>query len=382
MLLTSFHTAENSDHSTVIGRFVRGRFGFQNLVMQPTTACNLNCEYCYLPNRRQRRHMDVRVAERLADAIRVLPQQVAITWHGGEPLATGITHLTHLLQPFEELRKAGQVCHIIQTNGTLLNEDWISFLTTFGVHIGVSIDGPPALNARRVTWSGRDTFENTMRGIKWLRDSQIPFVALAVVGDESLRHAKEIYDFFAHLGCYSVGINIQEQINASQHGCYVEEDAVRRFWADLYQEWLRDPAVRVREFTHAFSWMSSVLDGADGILADAPIDLFPTVDIAGNVRLLAPEFLDATSEPNNDFIIGNVLSTPLAHLLDTAHTVPYVCDFVTGRLRCQQKCPHYSSCGGGNASHKFFAHGTTDATETQACRYADQLLNETLLSLI
>ncbi len=66
------------------GSPIRGRYGFENVVLQPSRTCNLNCDYCYLPQRRSAAKMPVSLAAALAKSISAVPQSVPVTWHGGE----------------------------------------------------------------------------------------------------------------------------------------------------------------------------------------------------------------------------------------------------------------------------------------------------------
>jgi uncharacterized protein len=124
---------------------------FVTVVLQPTTLCNLDCRYCYLPLRRLSNRMPVAVAAAVARAIEEQnhDRPVSILWHGGEPLACGIAHFRDLLHPFEELRLAGRIVHVVQTNATLVNDEWCELFCAFGFHVGASVDGPVWMTDQR-----------------------------------------------------------------------------------------------------------------------------------------------------------------------------------------------------------------------------------------
>src|SRR3989442_573215 len=103
-------------------------FPFEHVVLQPTTACNLNCCYCYLPDRLKSLRMPVEVAAAVASALRAVPHPVTVLWHGGEPLATGLDRFRVLVRQFSALRTEGKVRHSLQTNATLLTREWCEFL--------------------------------------------------------------------------------------------------------------------------------------------------------------------------------------------------------------------------------------------------------------
>src|SRR5207237_1381212 len=88
------------------------------------------------------------------------------------------------------------VQHHIQTNATLINQQWCDLFKKYKVRVGISIDGPQQLNdANRVTRSGKSTFDIVQKGVDFLKRNDITFHAIAVVTYESLAFAKEIFDF-------------------------------------------------------------------------------------------------------------------------------------------------------------------------------------------
>ena len=94
--------------------------------MQPTTWCNLDCRYCYLPFRRLKHQMSLEVAGAVAGAVAQFEDNghpIGVVWHGGEPLAVGRQKFTALLAPFEELRREHRIHHYVQTNATLITKD-------------------------------------------------------------------------------------------------------------------------------------------------------------------------------------------------------------------------------------------------------------------
>src|SRR5262245_29224334 len=131
------------------------------VVMQPTTLCNLDCIYCYLPLRAVSRRMPVAVAEAVAGPVNAWarPGRVSVVWHGGEPLAAGRDHLAALLAPFDS-----SVEHHVQTNATLIDDGWAEFLVAHRVRVSVSIDGPRQHNGARVTRGGLPAYDRIKRG--------------------------------------------------------------------------------------------------------------------------------------------------------------------------------------------------------------------------
>ncbi|MGQ0775950.1 MAG: radical SAM protein [Pseudonocardiales bacterium] len=97
------------------------------VIMQPTTLCNLDCSYCYLPHRAHRRIMSLNVARATAQAVGTWAYRrpVNVVWHGGEPLTAGRVHLGALMDSFPD----HGITHSVQTNATLIDQRWCEFFT-------------------------------------------------------------------------------------------------------------------------------------------------------------------------------------------------------------------------------------------------------------
>ena len=357
-------------------------FSVQSVVMQPTSFCNIDCTYCYLPFRHANQIMSEDIAENVAEGLAgIIDRSVNVIWHGGEPLTCGIRHVLRLIQPFELLRQRKLVTHVIQTNATLIDEKWCGLFKTYGFEVGISIDGPAWANKQRLSRGKRDTFLQSMQGIKMLRDNGVPFSAICVVTEETIGHAVELYQFFCELGCHSVGFNVEEKVGIHTKCCSSVQN-VRSFWKNLFEAWSQTPTVLIREFNHVLTWMNALCrDGGKSETA-VQYDIFPSVSRTGDVVFLSPEFLDAHSSKYHNFIVGNVREHSLAKLVKKFHSLNYVSDFLKGVERCRRECGYFEICRGGDASNKFFEHGTTNATETVHCTNTKQQLTKAILEVL
>jgi len=356
-----------------------------SIVVQPTSACNMNCKYCYLSHRNVNRRMAPELVQRLADDLPLLAADgpMTVIWHGGEPLACGYDHFTTLLEPLIPLRERGAVEHSMQTNATLITPRWCDLFAQHCFRIGVSLDGPVWANGDRVDWAGKPTYARTMRGMALLAEHGIPYSVIAVVGRHNLACASELYSFFADLGCTTLGINIEEQEGANQCGGVADDAAVRTFWDDLFAAWRARPVLRVREFDRTLSYLEAVCNDRGPLATPAvDTDLFPTVAWNGDVVVLSPELLGEQSLLYGNFVIGNLCKEHLATILERAQHARYVRDFARGVGRCRATCSYFGFCGGGQASNKVYEHGTADATETAFCRTTRQHLLDAVLAAL
>jgi uncharacterized protein len=345
--------------------------------MQPTTLCNLDCAYCYLPHRALDRRMPVEVAQAVAGSVNPWAStdgRFSVVWHGGEPLAAGRAHLGALMAPFV------QVEHHVQTNATLIDDAWCEFFIGNDMRVSVSVDGPAELNGGRVNRGGVPAYDRILRGITALRRHGIGFSALCVVSAPRPGLAKQLYAYFLDLGCDVLGINIEEQEGVNSRSNDFDGDGVRTFWAEVVEAWRADPRIHVREIEWTLRYAGAVLDGsADAVLPRA-LDPIPTVATDGRVFLLSPELAGFTDPRYGDFSSGNVLTKPLREILGVAaDSAGWLPEYLAGVEACRASCPYFGFCGGAHAANRYFEHGRFDGTLTNHCRNSKIQLLEGVL---
>lgn len=345
------------------------------VIMQPTTLCNLDCEYCYLPLRAADHRMPVAVAEAVAaDVNRWAGPGFSVVWHGGEPLAAGRDHLAALVAPFSD-----SITHHVQTNATLIDDAWAEFFLTHRFRVSVSVDGPPARNDLRRTRGGRPAYDRIERGIATLRRHGIDFAALCVVSQPTDGLATELYQYFLGLGCDVLGLNIEETEGVNRRSNAFAAGPVQRFWAELTTVWRADPRIHVREIEWSLRYLAAVLDGTADDLLPRQLDPIPTIGHDGSVHVLSPELAGFNDPRYGDFAAGNVRDRPLAEILVDAPARGWVPEFLRGVEACRASCPYFGFCGGAHAANRYFEHGRFDGTQTNHCRNSKIRLLEGVL---
>jgi uncharacterized protein len=169
------------------------------------SQCNLDCTYCYylskesLLEQPRAPRMTPQVLEAyVKQTLRANSgPEVVFTWQGGEPTLMGISFYRLALQFQKKHARPGQKIHNdLQTNGTLLDEEWARFLNESEFLVGLSVDGPAHLHdLHRVDKGGRPTFERVWAASRLLKKHGIPFNALACVNRETARRPLEVYSF-------------------------------------------------------------------------------------------------------------------------------------------------------------------------------------------
>lgn len=346
------------------------------VVMQPTTLCNLDCAYCYLPFRGDDRRMPVEVARAVATAVEPWARsgRFSVVWHGGEPLAAGREHLAALFAPF-----GAGVEHHVQTNATLIDDAWCEFFAEHEVRVSVSVDGPPERNGDRVTRGGKPAYDRILRGIEALKRHGIPFSALCVVGDPRPGLAAELYGYFLDLGCEVLGINVEELEGVNSRPNRHPAADVTAFWAELVAAWRQDPRIHLREVEWSLRFAGAVLDGTADEVLPRQLDPIPTIAQDGSVVLLSPELAGFTDPAYGDFTSGNVLTARLGEILSEAASTPWIAEFLRGVEACRSTCDYFGFCGGAHAANRYFEHGRFDVTETDHCRNSKIRLLEGVL---
>ncbi len=213
-------------------------------------ACNLACGYCYylasngpLPDRSGGRlTMSDEVLECFVRQYLECQTNEAVlfTWHGGEPLLVSQSFFEKAMRLQQRYAAGRHIDNCLQTNGTLLSDEWCRFFRDNGWLIGVSIDGPEHLHdAYRTNQQGEPSWQRVMEGIARLERHGVMWNALATVSKATVSHPVEVYRFFRSIGCRYVQFTPVGANPASGVG-RVEAAEWGRFLCDVFDEWQKE----------------------------------------------------------------------------------------------------------------------------------------------
>jgi uncharacterized protein len=399
-----------------------------HLLAKPTGAiCNLDCKYCFFLSKEMLYPGDrFRMSDELLHAyIRQLLDaqplgEVNIAWQGGEPTLMGIDFFRRAIDYVEQYRKPGQsILHTMQTNGTLLNDEWCAFFKQHRFLIGLSVDGPKGMHdAYRVDKHGAGSFEQVMRGWEVLRRHDVEVNILCTIHAANADHPVEVYRFFRdHLHTnFMQFIPIVERTTEAlipvanlgwgkrpggdrplytQNGAQVTDRSVRaeqfgRFLIAIFDEWVR------RDVGHVFVQTFDVALGS--WLGQHNLCIFsPTcgdaVALEHNGDLYS---CDHYVEP--DYRLGNIRETPMGELVASERqrafgqhkqsSLPKYCRDCEVLFACHGECPRnrFISTPDGEAGlnylcagYKLFFNHIDPAMKTMAAllrqgRWADEIM--------
>ena len=204
------------------------------------SRCNLSCRYCYYLEKGKLYPEQAPLSEELLETFfrqyieaQTMPE-VLFTWHGGEPLLQPLSFYRKALELQQRYARGRQIDNCLQTNGTLLTDEWCEFLRENRFLVGISIDGPQTYHdAYRCR-----SFDKVMRGIRLLQKHHVEWNAMATVNHLNADHPVEFYRFFKEIGCqYLQFTPVVERVSLCDTS--VNPEQWGRFICGVYDEWVK-----------------------------------------------------------------------------------------------------------------------------------------------
>jgi len=288
-------------------------------------ACNLACRYCYYLSKERLypgstlRMSDEGLEEFIRQYIEAQPVlEISFVWQGGEPTLAGLDFYRQAVTLQQKYRKPGmQIQNAIQTNATLIDENWCRFFKENDFLVGVSLDGPQDLHDRyRVDRGGQGTFRRVMAGVELLQRFQVDFNILTTVHAANAGSPLEVYRFLRDdmQAQFIQFIPIVERQNESgfQEGYRVTRRSVSgkqygRFLSTVFDEWVQQDVGQV--FIQLFDVALAAWVGQPGGLCIFSETCGTAMVLEHNMDLYA---CDHFVEP--DYLLGNLEKTALAEM--------------------------------------------------------------------
>jgi uncharacterized protein len=332
------------------------------LIVKTVERCNLNCSYCYMYQHADQSYlrrpalMSEEVFEHLLARVKeyndpLNGHQTSLIFHGGEPMLMGVERFrTFAALAQERLGKHLESIQM-QSNATMVTDEWISALHEFGVMVGVSLDGPPEIHDMvRVDHSGNGSHARTVEGLLKLQDAGLLSGTLCVVNPAYAGDG--IYRYFRSLGIKRMNFLMPDASHDEKEALYGKygETPVADYLIPVFDDWYRedDPDVSVRLFED----MISTLMGGN-VLTDIISNTasnYAVIDTDGTIQ--ANDALKVCDEGVSETGL-NVRENgfdDLAEGLPLLHRVLH-----EGVALCSQcrECPERDTCGGGYLPHRY-----------------------------
>jgi uncharacterized protein len=361
------------------------------LVVQPTPFCNIDCRYCYLPDRNSKAVLARETLSNLFSQVFAsgwLGECLSVVWHAGEPMVLPIAFYRDAFQMIDRLKPANlAVAHSFQTNGTLIDEAWCAFFADHHVNLGVSIDGPRQFHDRnRLTRSGKGTFDRTIAGIRLLRRREVPFHVISVLSVASMAAPQDMFDFYVEEGIDQVCFNVEESEGDHVSRSFAEIGVEAAYYRFLREFWRLSAAAPgrisfIREIEHA---IQQVIRPADAPFTNQLVEPFAitSMDWAGNISTFSPELLGLKNLAYEDFLLGNINHDILVDMPQRSNFARMLADIQAGVEMCKDSCEYFSVCGGGEPVNKLAENGSFASTETTYCRLTKMQATDLVLDAL
>jgi radical SAM/SPASM domain FxsB family protein len=340
---------------------------FRAFILKVANRCNINCDYCYVFNLEDQvsRTLPTRMS---VDVARMAARRIAehatthglrtvdVILHGGEPLLAGPRHMSELLGVVrEEIPYDTEIRFELQTNGTLLNDKWLDLFEHHKVTVGVSLDGPPAVNdLHRLGHTGKSSADAAIRGINLLRTRPHLFAGLLAVVDLDFDPV-EVHDYLAAFEPPTIDFNLPHGTHATPPPRRDPSVPEYGLWMTrLYDTWLARP-----QWQHSIRILEDIVALSSGVRGAVE-----TVGLAPSASVVIES--DGTIEGLDTLKVVEEGASWLG--LDVArHSFDEVLDHPKLHYRHHgtnilaekcQSCELVEICGGGYLPHRFStAHG-------------------------
>lgn len=324
-------------------------------VIKVSKWCNLACDYCYMDIDSNPRTplIELSTVKRIVEEFGGNWDYVDYSWHGGEPLRAGIEFFAEAMEiqkSFYAAHQSKRYANTIQTNGLMLNKRWVTFFAENDFGIGISYDGPSALNQLRHTHNGASINAKLRDKIKLVQDisGSSPWV-ICVVSKKNVSHPEDIYSHFQEIGLS--GFSILPYLGKDP-SLRIGAQEYFNFHKTVFDMWLSEDEPQFKKITPLSQLIDSLISKRSTICSwegRCFRDLL-SVDPFGNVQLCSA-FHQA------EHGIGNLASAPLSKILDA----PRYADALSAQdevLGSCGDCDVFDICRGGCREAAFHTYGT------------------------
>lgn len=334
------------------------------IVIKPTYSCNFRCKYCYLSNdtKSMNNVFDIQFAKNIISQIKDITnlshqKQLTIIWHGGEPLLWGIDNYRDIFSYMEKEFIDISYKNSIQSNLSLINDDYIDLFIRYNVNVGFSLDGIKEINdILRVNIDGSGTFNRIMSNVEKCRRKKLNVGCIVVGNKKHIGHIPELYNFLCNYGLsfrFNPLFNSGEaQNNIHEYG--ITPDEYAQMMIELFDMWYFDNNHTIKE--------SNLEEIASNLISSNPTHCLFSKNCQDNFFAITPtgdvmpcgRFCDASLK---QYSYGNLHKETLAEILPRIkQSEAYKRSEYIEQSSCKQ-CKFFDICHGGCLHDGFLKSG-------------------------
>jgi uncharacterized protein len=311
-------------------------------------------------------------------------RSIEVIWHAGEPMAVGAAWYR---EAFDTIQKSApshfNLNYAMQTNGTLISDEWCLLLKEHNIRLGISIDGPESIhNKHRTRRNGNGTFKKVMEGISLLDRHNIRYGVICVVTEHSVHQHNVLFDFFMTLESRSIAFNCEEKKGTNQNSRMSAKGNQERYKMFLRSFWERARESGDHWYIRDIDEFTDILMGTASnqkyynVFTLGSILSF-TVD--GQLTTFSPELLNARHRCYDTFALGDITEHKLLDLLNSEKAQIMDREIKAGIAKCKSECEFFVICGGGDPSSKIFETDSFSSSETAFCQATVKIAGELVL---
>src|SRR3989338_922716 len=338
-----------------------------SVILKIASRCNLKCDYCYMFEHADKTYLHkppimkekvffATIDELVQSALKYDWKELKLLFHGGEPLLAGKKYFSEVLDyAKEKLIFLEKLSFSLQTNGVLIDPEWIELFLKYNIHFGISLDGPAKTNDRhRLDHKKRSTYEATVQGIKLaqaacMKDGLRFGSLLAVIDPKS--SGREVFEHFVdELDVYWMDFLLPDS-NYEDFGDYHQLPPLSyaKFLQEVFDAWWErdDPRIHVRILENIVDMLIGGKSGMDAL--GCGISHVLVVETDGSMEPLDVLKIVENSYTRQNMYIGKnsleeFFSSPLLKSLYTeVENLPLAC----------RDCRYLHSCHGGYLPHRY-----------------------------
>lgn len=226
------------------------------ILIKPTYDCNFRCKYCYLNNSTKSVHkfIDVDFVQEIITQIKEnllqKKQKLTFIWHGGEPLLWGVENYRKVFSFMETELSGIDYKNSLQTNLSLINEEYIELFKRYNVHVGFSLDGPKDIHdSQRIFANGKGTFDIIMEKVRLCRNAGISIGCIVVGSKKHIGKIPQLYDFMGNNDMhfrFNPLFNSGEATNCGDNYS-ISADDYAKMMIELFDLWYYDEVNHIKE---------------------------------------------------------------------------------------------------------------------------------------